>query len=1376
MLKTKKTNKILAVILLILTLFSIIQPVFAVSGSGNFVGGQFASGMKTTDNQNTSTGVLIRKLINNTTGQKMTVFCAEHLVDFRTNISYNGEYYTPTDSAIKRACKVAYFGWYSKYPDYVVDGGILATDMKWVKEDYVFTQQYIWEVLGQSNATFIDSDIQSRYVSFKNDINNKIDNMQKRPSFSNTTITLDVGTTNTLTDTNGVLKDYNSIDKTVDGIRIVHTKGENTMQLTINADCTSETYKITNEMMESWGMIKEETANRDTTVYFAFKEGVQNQLYSLHYNDPVTMALSLKINLFGKLEIVKKDNKGNYVQNTSFKISRNSDMSDPIGTYTTGNNGKVVIDKLKLGTIYIQETSVPKHLNLDTTIRSVTINPAQTTTYQATNNWKQGKIKIVKKDVESNKVVLKAGTIFDIYNTENKKTTSVTTNESGVAISGLLDYGTYYVKEQKAPNKYTVKVEVSENIGVVEDGKIYDITVLNTRVKGSVSISKEDTKTGKQAQGEATLEGAIYGLYARTPILDPADDSMIYNTDVKVAELVTNAEANAIIDNLYLGQYYIKEITPSKGYTLDTTKYEFDLTYENQNVNIITKNVTVKERVISQPFQIIKISSDEAGETELLEGAEFTIKAQKDIDKYGSWENAPIAKNANGETTKIMVTDNKGYAVSDRLPFGTYIVRETKVPDDKCKVEDFKVVITKDSSEPQVWRVFNDTSFTSILKIVKQDAETGKTVKVAGAKFKIKNLDTNKYFGYWDWSPLPHYVDSWTTDETGTVMTGDKLEVGNYQLEELESPNGYVISITPIKFKITSNTAYETLPDGKTPVITVKQKDTPVKGKVNVEKTGEVLVDFVDGKFIYEEKGLPNAKYEIFAKEDILDPSNDGTVLYKKGTVVDTIITNSDGKATSKELPLGEYSVKEIEAPYGFILNEEIKDVLLKYKDQNTAIVFDNVSFVNERQRVDIKVSKKDKDDDKELSGAEFSIYAKEDITNYNGDVIVKANELIETAISDETGKAFFKSDFPLTKFLLKETKAPRGYIASDEVIDIDAEYKGQDINVVNLEYEMKNEKMKGYIQIVKTSNEDNEYSKLPKGSPLENVVFEIYDSENKLVDTITTDETGKAISKELVIGKYKIKEISSADYYLLNEETYDVEIVDDGTIDVNITNNNVDIDIEVTKKGFIETQSKDSIYYDFSNIHNKSNIPLDNFTWSDSLPTNALRANRIYTGTWNEELTYSVWYKTNLSDEYIMLVDDLSTQINNEIKFTDAELKEGEFITDFEFRFGTVKADFKEVEEPRLYCDMLDNLPNGFVFVNHTKVSGNYKDVYVEDKDDWKTITYYKEIELSEKLPRTGNTDYSSFIATGVIMLINGIGLALTLREKKDKDIDKEE
>lgn len=1145
-------KKIVAMILLIITLFSNIGPVLAISGSGseNFVGGQFATFIHTTDNAGSQNGMLARRLIRmNDTTQRFTVFCVEHGVNFDTGVISKGNYYVPTNPTIKRACKVAYLGWYSKHGDYVIDGGINADSMINVKKDYVFTQQMIWETLGQSNATFVDSSLQNEFVNFKANINNQIANMEKRPSFDATTITIDAGKSKTITDSHGVLSQYNSVDKSIDGIRIQHTKGENTMTITVDANCTIENYRISDATMKNWGFIKDETKETDTNIYFEFANGQQKQMMAMSYNDPVPMAFSLKINIYGDVELAKKDNKGNYVPNTSFKVSYNSDMSNPIGTYTTGSNGKVKAEKIRPGTVYIQETSVPVHLILDSNIRSVTVEPAKTVSYQATNNWKQGKIKVVKKDAESGKVVLKAGTVFDIYNTSNAKVTNITTNESGIATSGLLDYGTYYVKESTAPDKYTIKVEVSDNIGVVEDGKIYEISVLNTRVKGSVTISKEDDKTGKKAQGEATLKGAVYGLYARTPILDPADGTVIYNTDVKVGELITNNEANATLDNLYLGQYYIKEIRPSKGYNLDTTRYDFDLVYEGQNIKIVTKKLTVKERVISQPFQIIKISSDEAGEAELLQGAEFTIKAQKDIDEYGSWEAAPIAKNADGKNTKVLVTDDKGYALSDRLPFGTYIVRETKPIDDKYKVDDFKVVISEDKAEPQVWRVFNDTSFTSVLAIVKKDAETGKTVKISGATFKIKNLDTGKYFGYWEWNPLPHYVDTWTTDETGTVMTGDKLDVANYQLEELESPKGYLISSTPIKFRITSKTTYEVLPDGKTPVITVRQPDVSVKGKVNVEKRGEVLTNFKDGKFVYEEKGLPNAKYEIFARENIMDPSNDGTVIYDKGTVVDTITTNSEGKATSRELPLGEYSVREIKAPEGMVINHEVKNVSLVYKDQNTAIVYDKASFVNERQKVDVNVTKKDADEDIGLLGSEFDIYAQADITNYKGEIVVRKGDLIETATSNTEGKLHFKSDLPLTKFEIKEIKAPIGYSSSNQVINVDATYKGQDIPTIHLEYEFKNKIIK-----VEVSKQD-----ITNSEEIEGAFLTVYEKDNPaaIFDTWVSGQDGKNddgtikphLIKGMEVGKtYVLRETSSPYGFAL---TQDVEFVIKDTGDI---------------------------------------------------------------------------------------------------------------------------------------------------------------------------------------------------------------------------------
>ena len=985
------------------------------------------------------------------------------------------------------------------------------------------------KVYGQTNATFTNATTQSEYEAFKTEIRNKINNMQTKPSFSESSVTIDAGSSKVLTDTNGVFANYKSLDVTTDGVRLQHNQGENTLTITVDPTCTKENVKITDAMIKSWGCIKDGTQDYDTTLFIDFPSGVQDQIYSLNYNDPVTLSLNLKVNIYGNLEIGKKDNKGNYIPNTSFKLSYNSDMSNPIGTFTTGSNGKVLVEQLKPGTVYVQETKVPDHLILDSSIKPVTIKTSDTVSFTNTNNWKQGYIQVTKKDAETGKIVQKQGTIFDIYNSSNKKIASITTNSNGIAKSNLLDYGTYYIKESTAPDKYTLKVEVSDNIGVVENGKTYQVVISNTRVKGSVTISKEDTHTGKNAQGEATLENATYGLYARTPICDPADGNMIYNTDVLVGTMKTNSEANATLNNLYLGEYYIKEISPSNGYTLDTNIYNFDLTYQNQNVKIVTKDITVKERVISQAFEIIKISSDEAGEAELLSSAEFTIKAQKDIEQYGSWENAPIAKNAYGKTAAILRTDENGYAVSDRLPFGKYVVRETKVPDDKMKTDDFVVTISEDSDKPQVWRVFNDTSFTSVLSIIKKDSETGKIVRVSGAKFRIKNIDTNEYYGYWDWSPLPHYVSEWTTDETGTVMTGDKLSVGNYQLEEIKSPNGYLISNTPVKFRISSNTAFETLPDNKTPVITITQTDKSVKGKINIEKRGEVLVGYSDNNFKYEERGLANAKFEIIAKEDIKDPSNDGTIIYKKGNIVQTITTGENGKATSKELPLGEYSVKEITAPIGFVINSNIVNVSLKYKDQNTSIVYDNATFVNDRQKVDLKVVKSDFDDGNTLGGAEFGIYAKTDILNYKNEIIFKAGDLIESTKSNDKGNVKFKADLPLYEYQIKEIKAPIGYSSSNEIIDVNASYKGQETKIIDLNYEFKNKIIK-----VEISKQD-----ITNSEEIEGAHLTVYDKENpgEIFDTwISTKEPH--IIKGLEVGKtYILKETSAPYGFALTEE-----------------------------------------------------------------------------------------------------------------------------------------------------------------------------------------------------------------------------------------------
>ena len=524
-------------------------------------------------------------------------------------------------------------------------------------------------------------------------------------------------------------------------------------------------------------------------------------------------------------------------------------------------------------------------------------------------------------------------------------------------------------------------------------------------------------------------------------------------------------------------------------------------------------------------------------------------------------------------------------------------------------------------------------------------------------------------------------VGTYTTDVNGEISIKN-LRTGNYKLIEKNTGKWY-------------NLAEDT-------TVEVKWNTTEENTIENELKKGQVKVIKVD---------LDNKEVKLQGvKFDVLDES---------GKVLETITTDENGEAYTSRYAIRDYSkltIREKETLENYVLNDTPQTVVLEAEQIKT------VTFTNELKKGQIKVIKVDQDNNEvKLKGVEFKVYDED-------------NNLVDTLITDENGEATSKRLRIDKKYTVQESKTLENYVLNETPQTVTLT---QD-QITDLTFE--NELIKGYIRVIKVSKEDNQYNGDIKGTRLENAKFEVYDKENNLVDTLITDKNGEAITKELLKGKYTLKEVESPDYYILTDEIFEAEIVKHQEIvDVEAENDNVDIDIEVNKEGFKETQSKDTIYYDFSNIHNKSNIALDNFTWSDSLPTNALRANKIYTGTWNEDLKYSVWYKTNLSDDYIMLKDGLSTLVNNEVKFTDATLQEGEFITDFEFRFGTVKADFREVEQPRLYCDMLDNLPNGFIFVNHTKVSGNYKDIYVEDKDDWTTITYYKEIETTQKLPRTG-------------------------------------
>ena len=1042
-------------------------------------------------------------------------FCVQPEVLVQTGSNYT--YGKFTDNQRTQMEHIAYVGW--ELSD--------KTD-----EDYVATQLMIWELLG----TKINSTSYSGYSTKKNAIRSLYNKLYGSfPSFRNQSLTLNVGESITLTDTNGVFSNY-YLDTKSNGITVSKSGNKLTITATASApENATVSYQLVKDNYVGTSLLYSSSNSQNVVI---FKQ-----------EDPRRFNINITVNKYGSLKITKQDEDGTLVPNTSFKVSTNSDMSNPIGTYTTGNDGTVTINDLLPATYYVQETAVPNHLVLDSTIHQVTVQANQTATYTAQNNWKKGKVLIRKTDKDSGKQV--AGAVYAIFNANtNQEVARMTTLANGYASSDYIRFGSYYVKEVIAPDGYILN-DTKYPVTISENEQKIEVNGVDERVRGIINIEKQDSATGETAQGEATLVGAKYGLYARENIVDPADHSVIYNADELISELTINDQRKASISDLYLGKYYLKEIEASEGYTLDETEYDVVLSYQGQTTATVTVNQIVKEKVKSQAFQIVKISDNKTKPADLLQGVEFTIKAQKDIDQYGSWEDAPIAKNAEGKEASILVTDEKGYAVSDELPYGTYVVRETKVPDDHYAVDDFTVVIDEDSRDPQAWRILNDEKFRAVIEIVKLDADTGKTIHLEGASFKIKNLTTNEYVGYWEWNPLPSYVTEWSTTEDGTVMTGDVLDPGEYQLEEVKAPNGYVINTEPVKFKITMNTAYETLPDGTTPVITVKMSDQAVKGQIQIEKRGEVLTDYKDGQFIYEERGIEGMTANIIASEDILDPSNDGTVLYSAGTIVDTVTTGSDGKVLSKELPLGKYMIHEIQAPNGYVLTNEVKYVELTYKDQTTPVVFSDLqTYLNDRQKVSVTATKLDAETKEKLQGAEISLYANRKVYNYDGEVILEPNDLVATAITNENGEAVFDVDLPIdltpeyavdpleddafgvmyddgiryegnlnSLWYVQETKAPQGYVSGETIRHLfDSKYTDQNQSAQEFAFEFQNERTQ--VQITKTD--------ITGEKELIGAHLQIVDAHNNIVDEWISDGTAHIVEKLVVGDTYRLVEVEA--------------------------------------------------------------------------------------------------------------------------------------------------------------------------------------------------------------------------------------------------------
>ena len=698
---------------------------------------------------------------------------------------------------------------------------------------------------------------------------------------------------------------------------------------------------------------------------------------------------------------------------------------------------------------------------------------------------------------------------------------TVTTNANGEIDISDLAPGTYTITEKNidryVPNQ-SQTITVSSN-------KTSSVSFYNILKKFRVTVTKQDYEKG-HAQGDAKLSGAVYGLFKGNDL---------------VAQYTTDQNGSFTTDYYVCGKdWTIKEITPSEGYLLNDTVYKVgadpkDYTVEYNNA----PDMTVMEQVIKGKISIIKHTDNGDTQIETPEkGAEFQVY----LKSAGSFVNA------DKDERDTIVCDEDGFASTKLLPYGVYTVHQTKGWDGREKITDFDVFINTDGKTYKF--LINNKNFESYLKVVKLDKETGKRIPYEGAAFEIYDSNNHRITMQYTY-PQVTSIHTFYTNKEGYLITPEKLPYGDYTLKEVQAPYGYVLDDTPIPLSITQENSST---DTGVTVVKVKAQDVAQKGIINITKTGETFSSVEENKGVYTPKysisNLKGAIFEIYAAEDIT--TLDGTVRYEQGTLVDTITTDDDGVAKSKELYLGKYTVIEKTAPNGYVHNAAKYDAELTYAGQNVSVTSTDLSVYNDRQEVAVSL-KKEMDEDKtfnlgknnEISFVQFGIYANEDIKASNGDVIPK-DALITFANCDKDGNISFDCDLPVGfKWYAKEIATDAHYILSDTKYEFDTEYQGQDVKVIDIKVNndkvIENNLIYGSVKGLKVDRETQEVIKGATFGLFFANTSEL--TEKNAVLTAVTDENGVFIFDNISYGEYLIKEIKPADGYLDNEDVFAVII-----------------------------------------------------------------------------------------------------------------------------------------------------------------------------------------------------------------------------------------
>ena len=1024
------------------------------------------------------------------------------------------------------------------------------------------TQLLIWEtVVGERDANFnhkaasgcsnvkdvinAKHPLRSKIMSYYNSMVSSVQNHTVVPSFC----TKSSGSAKvnelewngskyvtTLADSNGVLSNY-AFKASISGVTF-STSGN---KLTVSMDkAPSKEFTITAS--------KKNGVRRGVVVWSEGKHGQNSSVqdvvtYAQEVSDPVTGYVKMKVS-YGSCQIVKTSEDGK-VDGINFTISGNGVNQ----TVTTVNGGKFQIDNLMPGVYTVTEQSIDKYVPQE--VHRVTVVAGQVATVNFNNVLKRGNLQVIKSSEDN----LVEGVKFHLYGTSLAGIAVdeyAVTDKNGVATfkDVLISGSTPYTLEEVdtairyvVPEKQTAPIQWKE---------VTNRDFTNILKKFSVTVTKSDREKGT-AQGDAKLSGAVYGIYKGDTLVDKyvTDSDGQFTTKEYVCD----------------SDWTIREITPSEGYLLDKTIHKVGaepklFTIEH---NLVANDVT--EQVMKGNIAIIKHTDD--GETKIEtpeKGAEFEIY----LKSSGSFEKA------DKDERDTIVCDENGFAQTKDMPYGVYTVHQTKGWEGRELMKDFDVFISQDG---QTYRyLINNANFESYIKVVKVDAETGKTIPYAGAGFQIYDPVGNKVsmtFTY----PTPTTIDTFYTDADGQLVTPEKLDYGKgYSLVEVQAPYGYVLDSTPVSFDVTEENSTQ---EGGITLIKVDKPNMAQKGTISVEKTGEVFFGVnVSGEEdedviyqpVYKVKGLAGAVYEITADEDVITP--DGTLRYHKGDVVDTVTTDEDGTAKSKELYLGKYNVVETKAPTGMVINKEKHSVELTYAGQDVAVTETATSFVNERQKVKISLEKILEQDEifgigknNEIKNISFGLYAKEDVVSSSGTVI-PADGLIEIITLDENEAATANTDLPFGSYYIKEIATDEHYILSDIQYPFTFKYAGQDTETVEIKVNdgkpIENKLIYGSVSGKKIDE---------NGEVLGGALIGIFKADETeftkehAIMTATSEKDGSFSFAKVPYGKWIVREIEAPEGFVLDDTSYEVNIGEnEQVIEVEITDEYIHGNIELTK------------------------------------------------------------------------------------------------------------------------------------------------------------------------------------------------------------------